>query len=300
MEKDQLDGLLALKLVAEMRSFTAASEELRVSPPAISKMISQLEKKMGITFLTRTTRTVSLTEAGQRFLDQAAPAIDQILFAQEDVKNFAKKPSGVLKLNMPGTVYSSFLSPFVQSFAEKYPDVTIDIHSADQASDIFERGFDAGIRDSDILAKDMVALKLAGPIHYVTVASPKYLNKRGRPKNPKDLLEHNCIRHRFGVSTHIYDNWEFESKGKEFAVRISGSLIFNDSLLVLKSAKEGAGIAYLTLDLVKDDIKAGNLELVLNSFKATSEGYYLYFPRVSQVSPKLRAFIDHFKEMKEK
>lgn len=298
MEKDLLDGLLALKLVAELRSFTAAAEELKVSPQAISKMITQLEKKMGVTLLTRTTRTVSLTEPGQRFLDQTSPAIDQIIYAREDAKNFSKKPSGTLKLNMPGTFYSSFFAPYVQTFTERFPEVTVDIHSADQATDIFERGFDAGVRDSDIVAKDMVALKLVGPIHYVTVGSPKYFNKMGRPKTPKDLLEHNCIRHRFGSSTNIYDNWEFESKGKEFSVRVSGSLIFNDSLLVVKAAKEGAGVAYVVLDMVREDIQSGKLELVLNSFKATSEGYYLYFPKVSQVSPKLRAFIDHYKEMK--
>ncbi|MEA9358409.1 LysR substrate-binding domain-containing protein [Bacteriovorax sp. PP10] len=298
MDKDQLDGLLALKLVAEKRSFTAAAEELRVSSPAISKMITQLEKKMRITLLTRTTRAVSLTEAGKRFLDQAGPAIEQIIIAQEDAQSFAKKPSGVLRLNMPGTFYSGYLFPYINSFAEKYPDITIDIYSADQVSDIFEAGFDAGVRHSDILAKDMVALKLFGPIRFVTVASPKYLDKVGRPKHPKDLLTHNCIRHRFGNGANIYDKWEFQNKGKEFEVRVNGSLIFNDSLLIVKAALEGAGLMYTTFDLVKEHIQDGKLEIVLNSFQVTSEGYYLYYPKLSQVSPKLRAFINHFKGMK--
>lgn len=176
--------------------------------------------------------------------------------------------------------------------------MTVDLYSADQATDIFESGFDAGVRDSDIVAKDMVVLKLFGPIKFVTVASPKYLDKTGRPKHPKDLLTHNCIRHRFGSGTSIYDNWEFQNKGKDFEVRISGSLIFNDSLLILKAALEGAGLMYAPFELIKEYIQKGKLEIVLSSFHVSSEGYYLYYPKISQVSPKLRAFINHFKEIK--
>jgi DNA-binding transcriptional LysR family regulator len=295
-----LNGLLALKLVAEKKSFTAAAEELRVSSPAISKMITQLEKKMKIPLLSRTTRSVSLTEAGKNFLEEAGPAIDQILSAQENARNLAKKPSGVLRINMPAIFYPAYLAPYINSFVKKYPDVSVDIYSQDQSSDIFEDGFDAGIRHSDILAKDMVALKLFGPIRFVTVATPKYLKEMGTPKHPKDLLGHNCIRHRFGNGSHIYDKWEFEEKGKEFEVRVSGSLIFNDALLIRHAALDNAGIMYTAYEIVKDLIKEKKLEIILNSFHVESEGYYLYFPNKSQVSPKLRAFIEHFKELRAK
>ncbi len=300
MDKDQLDGILALKLVAEKRSFTAAAEELRISSPAISKIISQLEKKMKVTLLTRTTRTVSLTEAGTRFLEEAGPAIDQIISAQENARNSAKKPSGILRINMPSIFYPAYFNHYINTFVEKYPDVVVDIYSQDQSIDIFEKGFDAGIRPSDILAKDMIALKLFGPIRYVTVASPKYLKKMGRPAHPKDLLSHKCILNRFGDGSSIYDKWEFDEKGKEFEVKVSGPLIFNNPFSIVQAAVDGAGIIFTDFEIVKDLIKDKKLELILSSYHVQSDGYYLYFPKRSQVSPKLRVFIDHFKELKTK
>jgi len=181
----------------------------------------------------------------------------------------------------------------VTSFLKKYPDITIELYFEDQTSDVVGNGFDAGIRLSDILAKDMVALKLFGPVRFVTAASPDYLNKIGRPKHPQDLLTHNCICPRLGAG--IYDKWEFEHKGKEFQVQVNGSLILNDSMLNLEAAKEGAGIIYTFEDAIKDEIRSGKLEIVLKSYACVSEGFYLYYPKRSQVLPKLRAFIDHIK-----
>lgn len=299
MKTDQFDGILALKLVAERKSFTAAAEELQVTPPAISKMIALLEARLKISLLTRTTRSVSLTEAGQRFLDQAGPAMEQIITAQETAAASINKPSGLLKLNMFSLFYPYYFNHYINSFVEKYPDVHVEVYSEDQAFDIFEKGFDAGIRPSDILAKDMIAIKLFGPVRYVTVASPKYLDKMGRPKHPKDLLNHNCIKHRFGHGTAVYERWEFADKGKEFEVRIDGSLTFNDAILEKYAALDGAGILYTVYEAVAEDIKNKKLELILNSFHVESDGFYLYFPRRSQLQPKLRAFIDHIKSINE-
>lgn len=301
MNKDQLDGLLALKLVSEKRNFTAAATTLGVTPSAISQMITQLEKRMKIALLTRTTRSVTLTEAGERFMKEVSPAIDQILLAQELSNSFAEKPSGTLRINLPKTLYSSFLAPIIASFLEKYPEVTVDLCLDDLASDVFESGFDAGIRPSDILAKDVTALKLVSPIRWVTVASPKYLKKHGTPTHPKDLLNHNCIRMKFGSGPAMYEQWEFTSKGnKEFAVRINGSLILNDFLQIVRAAVDGCGIAYGSLEDFKKQIDSGELKLVLESYFPTSEGYYLYYPKRSQVLPKLRVFIDHIKEYSSK
>ncbi len=300
MDKNQLDGLLALKLVAEKRNFTAAADVLGVTPSAISQMITQLEKRMKIALLTRTTRSVSLTEAGARFINQVGPAIDQILLAQELSDNFANKPSGTLRINLPKDFYSAFLSPIVASFIEKYPDVTVDLSLDDVASEIFEAGFDAGIRPSDILAKDVTALKLFGPIRWVTVASPKYLKKYGVPSHPKDLLTHQCIRMKFGAGPGIYDQWEFANRGKEFKVRVSGPLIMNDFIQIIKAATEGCGIAYGYYEAFKEQIEAGKLKVILEPYLVTSDGFYLYYPKKSQVLPKLRAFIDHIKELKKK
>lgn len=300
MDKDQFEGLLAFKLVAEKRSFTAAAEELRVSAAAVSKMVALLERKMKLTLFTRTTRTVSLTEAGQAFLNQAGPAMEMLMAAQDNALSTAKKPSGSLKINMPGIFYPIYLAPYIASFNQKYPDITLDIYSSDEAIDVFESGYDAGIRTSDILAKDMVAIKLFGPIKWVTAASPKYLNKFGRPKHPKDLLNHNCIKARFGMGASIYDRWEYQEKGKEFEVKVQGNLIFNDTLQIRHAVMDGLGLTYNSFEVVEEQVKSGKLEIVLSQYQIQSDGFYLYFPKSSQVSPKLRAFIDHFKEMKGK
>lgn len=294
MQNDQLDGLLALKIVAEKLNFSAAAKELNVTPSAMSQSIKQLEGRLGVTLLSRTTRSTSLTEAGRRFLDQAGPAIDQILAAVQDVGSFAEKPSGLLRLNMPRMVYPSYLAPYITSFTKKYPDVTVEIFFEDAQSDVFKQGFDAGIRLSDILAKDMVAMKLYGPIRFVTAGSPKYLNKYGRPKHPQDLLAHNCIRARLG--SRMYDRWEYEHKGKELEVQVKGSLIFNDSMQIQMSALEGAGLIYTMEDSIREKLESGKLETVLDAYAPKSDGFYLYYPQKSQVMPKLRAFIAHLKD----
>ncbi len=293
MDRNQLDGLIALKLIAEKKNFTAAADELGITPPAISKMIKQLESKLGVSLLARTTRSMSLTEAGERFLNDAGPALDQILAAMDNVGSYAQKPSGLLRLNLPRAVCPTIF-PIISSFIKKYPDVSIELYFEDAVSDVVEKGFDAGIRLSDILAKDMVAVKLYGPVKFVTSASPKYLNKMGRPKHPKDLLQHNCIRFKF-ESGYMYDRWEFESKGKEFQVQIKGSLIMNDPLILKNACVDGHGVMYTSYDSIEDLVKSGKLEVILEQYAAKSEGFYLYYPKRSQVMPKLRAFIDHIK-----
>jgi len=289
-----MDGLLALKLVAERRNFTSAADELGISPPAISKLIKQLEGRLGVTLLTRTTRSTSLTEAGERFLTQAGPALEQILEAIKDVGALGEKPSGRLRLNVPTLIYPNYMKELVATFIRKYPDVTVEIHFENAATDIFERGFDAGIRISDILAKDMIAIKLFGPVRFVVVGAPRYFARAGRPQQPKELLSHNCLR--IGTGNRIYDSWEFESKGKAFAVQVTGSLIMNDSMLALDAALSGSGLIYTSEDAIADKIETGKLEIVLNQFAPKSDGYYLYYPQRSQVQPKLRALIDHIKK----
>jgi len=297
MDNAQLDGLLALKLVAEKRNFSAAAKELGMSPSGISQVIKQLEARVGLALLTRTTRSTTLTEAGEQFLTQAGPAIDQILAALEGVNSYADKVSGLLRLNMSRIIYPTYLAPVVTSFREKYPDVCVEIFFEDQTSDVVESGFDAGVRHSDILAKDMVAVRLSGPVKFVTAGAPKYFKKMGRPKHPKDLLSHDCLRPRVGQSG-LYDRWEFEHKGKEFQVQVKGTLIMNDSSIMHNAAVDGAGIIYTVEDAIAEKVKTGKLEIVLSQYATSSSGFYLYYPQRSQVQPKLRAFIEHIKEWK--
>lgn len=292
MNANMLDGLVALKLVAEKRNFTAAADELGISPPAISKMIKVLEKRMGVALLSRTTRSTSRTEAGEQFLEKVAPAIDQIVIAMRELGLYATKPSGLLRLNLPKFSYAPNFRALVAGFVKHHPEVTVELFFEDSATDVIAKGFDAGVRDSDILAKDMVAIKLFGPIRFVIVGAPKYLERRGRPNLPKDLLGHDCIRVRVD-NDWIYDKWEFESKGKVIQVQVRGSLILNDPTLALAAASDGLGLLYTTEDVVREHIAARKLEIVLNAYAASSQGYYLYFPHRSQAQPKLRAFIDH-------
>lgn len=296
IQNDHLNGLIALKTVADKHSFTAAAKELGITPSAISQTIKQLEDRIGVTLLSRTTRSSSLTEAGEKFLNEAGPALDQIFSAFNHVGDFANKVSGTLRLNLPRAAYHSFIKTCVRTFQEKYPDITVELFFEDAKSDIISSGFDAGIRLSDILAKDMVAIKLFGPVNFITAASPSYLKKFGRPEHPRDLLSHKCILTRLGSG--LYDRWEFEHKGKEFEVHIKGPLIMNESNYQIHAAIDGQGIIYIPEDMVKNETHSDQLEIILEKFKASSAGYYLYYPKKSQVLPKLRAFIEHVKELK--
>jgi DNA-binding transcriptional LysR family regulator len=294
LQNDLLDGLVALRIVSANKSFTAAAKELGITPSAISQTIKQLEDRLGVTLLSRTTRSISLTEAGEKFLNEAIPAIDQIVAAIDNVGDFATKAIGTLRLNLPRAAYRSFFQPAIKSFKEKYPDVTVELFFEDAKSDVVGSGFDAGVRLSDIVAKDMVAIKLFGPINFVAAGSPKYLEKYGRPINPKDLLSHKCILTR--LSTGIYDRWEFENKGKEIQVHVKGSLIMNESGFQINAAIDDQGLIYTTEDSIRNEIKSGQLEIVLEKYKTSSSGYYLYYPKKSQVMPKLRVFIDHIQK----
>lgn len=297
MDKNELDGLLVLKVVADKRSFRAAADELNISPAAISKMIKQVEKRLGATLLSRTTRSTRLTEVGEKFLNQAGPAINEILSAVENIGRFAEKPSGHLRIALPRATYHPFIQPLFAGFSKEYPDITVELNFADQTQDIVAEGFDAGIRYSDILDKDMVAVRISNVIRFIVVGSRKYLERQGRPKHPKELSVHNCIRLRFG-NTSIYDRWEFEHKGRDLQVQVKGTLIMNDPLLLLDAARAGFGLVYTVEDSVRDDLKTGKLEEVLQAYAPTSSGFYLYYPHRSQVQPKLRAFIDHVQRKK--
>lgn len=294
MQNDNLNGLIALKYVAEKRNFRAAAAELGLSPSAISQAIKQLESRLGVTLLSRTTRSTGLTEAGEQFLAQAGPALDQILSAMQTVGSFATRPSGLLRINLPRAVYRTWFPEVVESFTKKYPEVSVELFFEESQADVAKGGFDAGIRASEILDQDMVAIKLIGPVHYVVAGSPKYFAKHGRPKHPKQLHDHNCLRPRFGSGS-IYDRWEFEQKGKEFQVHVRGSIIMNDSTFLVNAASRGIGLIYTAEETISDLIDAGKLEVVLRSYSTKSAGYYLYYPKRSQMLPKLRAFIDHVK-----
>lgn len=298
MANDSLGGLRALRLVAEKRNFRAAAEEMGISPSAVSQAIKQLETRLGVTLLSRTTRSTGLTEAGAKFIAEAGPALDQILAAMRNAGSLGSKPSGLLRINLPRAVYRTSFPDLVESFVKKYPEVSVELFFEDSQADVAKGGFDAGIRVSEILDQDMVAVKLFGPAHYSVVGSPKYFAKHGRPKHPKDLLSHNCLRPRFGGGA-LYERWDFEHRGKEFQVHVKGSIIMNDSNFLLDAAIKGIGLAYTALESLDELIKSKKLEVALQAYASSSAGYFLYYPKRSQMLPKLRAFVDHIRTKSE-
>lgn len=295
MNKDQLDGLIAFRAVAETNSFSRAAEALNISHSAVSQIIKGLEERIGTTLITRTTRSISLTEAGEKFLQSLGPALDQIQGAFDEAISYSGKPSGTLKLNLLRTTYVTHFEKLILSFMKKYPEINVELHFQELSVDVVKGGFDAGIRISDLLAKDMVAIKLLGPIRWVVACSPKYLKDKEIPKHPRELLAHNCIRFQFEPGR-LYDKWEFEKKGQELEVQVKGTLVMNDAILMKSAALNGAGFIYTEEVAIENELKTGKLVTILDDYSATSAGYYLYFPKSSQVLPKLRAFIDHVKE----
>ena len=295
MRLDQLNGLLALHKVAEKKSFSAAALELRVSPSAMSQAVRQLESRLGVALLSRTTRSTRLTEAGTRFLERCGPALQEILASVEMVGEYAKTPSGLLRVTLPRMAYTSLIEPILPAFSRAHPAITVEFYLSDEFNDIIEEGFDAGIRLSESVSRDMTVLRLTKPFPFVVAGAPKYFERHGRPKRPEDLLDHNCIRYRFADGD-VYEDWEFEREKKDFSVRVKGNLIVNDPHAVASLALQGLGLAYNSEDSLAAHVRAGKLEYVLTSYFTKSEGYFLYYPSRAQAQPKLRAFIEFFKK----
>jgi DNA-binding transcriptional LysR family regulator len=294
MKTDLLNGLLALKIVAEKGNFTEAAKVMDVTPSAISHTIKQLEKTLGSVMLNRTTRSISLTELGQQFLNQYKPGLEILLNAVDNLGSFTGKPVGTLRLNMLRDAWHSVIGPVLAGFRKQYPEILLDIYFEENLVDMVSQGFDAGIRPSELAAGDMTAIMISPPFRYVVAGAPAYFKNHVVPKHPKDLLTHDCIHYKFDTDR-AYKRWEFEEKGKDFSVETKGILMVNDSLIMVDSAIKGLGLIYSAEDTIKGPVRRGELVLVLEKFAPRSDGYYLYYPNISQVSPKLRAFIDYLK-----
>lgn len=297
MRTDLLNGLLALKWVAEKGTFTAAANEMGISTSAISQTIKQLEAQLGCVLLNRTTRSSSLTEIGHFFLQQYKPGLEQIFVAMEQLGRFTGKPWGTLRLNLPRGAWTSVIAPVLAGFQKQYPEITVEIFFQDSFADIAEGGFDAGIRPSEMTAKDMTAIRISPPFSFVVAGSPAYFKAYGRPEHPQELTQHNCVLNRFGEGT-IYKRWEFVEAGRDFSVSVNGNLVINDTLVIVECALRGLGLIYTTDELIQKQVAQGELEICLSAFAPPSDGFYLYYPNLNQVSPKLRAFIDYLKAYK--
>ena len=288
-----LDGLEAFLSVAEHRNFRRAAAALGVSPSAISQAVRALEARVGAALFVRTTRSVGLTEAGARFLARAKPAFEELVAASEVARDLGQRPTGLLRLTVPRAVVPILLEPLIASFCHAYPEVEVEVAASEELVDIVAEGFDAGIRMGQFIAADMVAVRMTPPHRFVVVGSPAYLARSGRPERPDDLRRHACLRMR--RSNGGLAPWSFDDKGHTIEVAVSGSFIANDFPTMLGAAVEGLGLAQVPAPVAAEPVRAGKLVRVLEPFAPMMPGVFIYYPDRRQMTPKLRAFIDHVK-----
>ncbi len=295
MQLKQFDGLMAFWKVAEHRGFTAAAAELEVSPSALSQAIRQLEARLGVRLLHRSTRSVSLTEAGEAYLARVGPALGQVLEAGEELNAMQGRPAGTLRLNASRIAITMGLQPLLAGFLAAHPQVQIELANDEGFVDIVERGFDAGVRLGESLARDMVAIPLGGPIAVAVVASPDYLRQHPAPLHPDDLRRHNCVRFRFAGTGSIY-KWEFRVDSRTVEYEIQGNLTISDSLFSLDAALDGVGLAYTFEPLARAHLQAGRLQQVLQAYAPTFPGFHLYYPSRHDQPTKLKALIAYIQQ----
>ena len=288
-----LDGVEAFLSVARNRSFRKAAAHLGVTPSAISQAVRTLEARVGAALFIRTTRSVGLTEAGERFLSRAKPAFEELVAAGEVVRDLGARPTGVLRLTVPRAVVPILLEPLIASFCQAFPEVEVEIAASEELVDLAAGGFDAGVRMGQFIAADMVAVRLAPPFPFVVVGSPEYLRRRGRPERIDDLRKHACLRIR--RSNGSIGPWSFVDGNKPIEAIVSGPLIAHDFPTLLGAAVEGMGIAQVPKPISAGLVRAGKLVHVLEPFAPMAPGVFLYYPNRHQMMPKLRAFVDHVK-----
>jgi DNA-binding transcriptional LysR family regulator len=288
-----LDGVEAFLSVARHRSFRQAATELAVTPSAISQAVRTLEARIGAALFIRTTRSVGLTEAGERFLSRARPAFEELVAASEVARDLGQRPAGLLRITAPRAVVPILLEPLIAPFCQAYPEVEVEIAASADLVDIAASGFDAGIRLGQFIAADMVAVRLTPSFPMAVVGSPDYLRRRQRPERIDDLRQHACLRMR--RSNGSIAPWSFVRGNEAVEVIVSGPFIANDVPTMLEAALRGLGLAQVPEPIASAAIKAGELVRVLEAFAPTAPGLFLYYPGHRQMMPKLRAFIDHVK-----
>jgi DNA-binding transcriptional LysR family regulator len=293
VRRGALDGIEIFLAVARHRNFRRAAAELGVTPSAAGQAIRALETRLGVALFVRTTRSVGMTEAGDRFLAEAEPAYQALAAAGAAASDFGGRPTGLLRIAVPPSVVPLIIRPLLASFAASYPDIELEIAAQEEFIDIAAQGFDAGMRMGQFIASDMIALRLTTPIRMIVVASPDYLSRAGTPSKPEDLQRHACLRLRRTAGGAA--PWRFAAKGGPLEVVAKGPFIAGDFLTLLDAAIDGVGLAQLPEPVAVASVKAGALRQVLGSFAPRTPGVFLYYPSRRQVVPKLRAFIDHIK-----
>lgn len=289
MPSDLLAPIAAFARVAHHASFTRAATELGVSPSALSQTVRKLERGLGVRLLDRSTRRVSLTELGRRFLAQAQPGLAAVALAVEGLNESRDRPAGLLRLNLSRTAADILVMPHLTAFLDAFPDITLEMHCDNALLDLVAGGFDAGIRLGENLAQDVVAVPLGGRQRIATVASPRYLAGREPPRAPQDLAGHRCINARLGG---VVYRWEYTHEGSDMTIDVQGPVLTNDGDLILAAVRAGAGIACAFESQVRDDLSTGRLVALLEPWWPAFPGFCLYHPSRAHVPRKLRVFIE--------
>jgi DNA-binding transcriptional LysR family regulator len=287
---DQLSGVLAFMTVAEQRGFSAAARVLGLSPSALSQAVRALETRIGTALLVRTTRTVGLTEAGERLLRRCGPGLHEAVAALEEIAGGdGDHVGGRLRLTIPRLALP-FVEPLLLALRRAHPRLTLEVMLEEKFVDLVTEGYDAGIRLMEATEKDMVTVRVAPPFRFVIVGAPGYLRASGRPRQPRDLLEHACIGFR-SMSTGALYVWELERRKREIKVPVTGPLVTNDASMMVRAAVLGLGLAYVPDFVAAEPLRTGALETVLDGHMPGAPGLFLYFPARAKEQPKMQALL---------
>jgi DNA-binding transcriptional LysR family regulator len=291
MERASLDDLRALVAVARERSFTKAAAKLGVSQSALSQTIRQLEARLGVRLLARTTRSVSPTVAGERILRTVEPRFEEIDTELEALSELREKPTGTVRITAGDHAIKSVLWPKLQRFLPNYPDIKVEIVTDYGLIDIVAERYDAGVRWGEQVAKDMIAVRIGPDISFAVVGAKSYFAKRAIPRTPQDLIDHDCVNLRLPTYGSAYA-WEFQKGGRELKVRVEGQLAFNGIFQVLDAAVAGLGLAFVPEDIAQPYLAKGRLKRVLAEWCPPWSGYHLYYPHRRQSSPAFALLVD--------
>jgi DNA-binding transcriptional LysR family regulator len=291
MPRQNVNDLIAFLAVARERSFTRAAAQLGVSPSALSHTIRALEERLGVRLLTRSTRSVAPTEAGERLFLTVGPRFDEIDAELARLSEYREKPAGTIRITAGDHAAKAVLWPKIERLLPQYPDIRIEINVDHTFTDIVAQRYDAGVRLGEQVAKDMIAVRVGPDLRMAVVAAPSYFAKRPPPKVPQDLTDHNCINLRLPTLGGLYA-WEFEQGDRELKVRVDGQLVLNDASQMLTAALAGSGLAYLMEDVAQPYIASGALERALEDWCPPFQGYHLYYPSRRQSSPAFALLVE--------
>nr|WP_299496369.1 LysR family transcriptional regulator [uncultured Rhizobium sp.] len=295
MAREDFNDLLWFLALAEDRSFTKAAAKLGITQSTLSHTIKRLETRLGLRLLTRTTRSVSLTEAGERLFNALLPRITAIRGELEALSDLRDKPAGTVRITLSDHALQTVVWPKLQPILKEYPDIRVELSRDNGMRNIVEDGFDAGVRLGESIEKDMIAVRIGPDWRMLVVASPAYLADKTVPQHPQELVGHNCISVRQATGGGLY-SWEFEKDGQELRVRVAGQLTFNSSYPMVDAAVAGLGVAFVPDDLVAAELSAGTLVALLEDWTPPFPGYYLYYPSRHQNAPAFRVVVDALRQ----